>query len=322
VQPDHGPQGASAPADWYPDHSRPGRLRYWDGAAWSAWVSTSGDTTLDPDPVPSGPPPAVAGTASPPPGATVHGGPPPGGDAFGGPPPGGPAAAAPPPSAGGTATRPSLGVALGSPTGIGLLVAALGAILVSAAGGQTAVRQEGLFGGSFEIRIEPGFLGALVAAVILAVAAVLPQLWAKLAGVLVAGAIAVGAGFLMIAARTSDDFVSGRSITIETGGWLLILGSLLAFAGLALALYGIAKRPPEPTGGSGFSTAAIILGCASVIFWMLSPLGVATGLVGMSAGKAATGKRPGLALAGFIVGLVVLTVMSVLVIIFMLVATP
>jgi hypothetical protein len=193
---------------------------------------------------------------------------------------------------------------------------------VSAAGGQTAVKQEGLFGGSFEIRIEPGFLGALIAAVVLGVMAALPQLWAKLVGVLVAAGIAVGSGFLMIAARTSDDFVAGRSISIEAGGWLLILGSLLAFAGLGIALFGIAKRPPEPTGGSGYSTAAIILGCASVLFWLLSPLGVATGLVGMSAGKAANGSRPGLALAGFIVGLVVLALLSVLVIIFMLTATP
>ena len=57
-------QGTSVAADWYPDPARTGRLRYWDGTAWTAWVSTSGDTTLDTETPPAGPPPAPAAPRS------------------------------------------------------------------------------------------------------------------------------------------------------------------------------------------------------------------------------------------------------------------
>jgi hypothetical protein len=47
------------PAGWHPDPSARHRLRYWDGAQWTAYVSDAGDTGIDPVPG------ADAGTASP-----------------------------------------------------------------------------------------------------------------------------------------------------------------------------------------------------------------------------------------------------------------
>ena len=38
------------PPGWHPDPSRPGRLRYWDGAAWTTWVSDHGLAVEDPLP--------------------------------------------------------------------------------------------------------------------------------------------------------------------------------------------------------------------------------------------------------------------------------
>ena len=48
----------SASADWYPDPAEPGRLRYWDGSSWSAWVSEDGQTRSAPVNPLSYPPPA------------------------------------------------------------------------------------------------------------------------------------------------------------------------------------------------------------------------------------------------------------------------
>lgn len=318
----------SAAADWYPDPAQSGRLRYWDGTAWTSWVSTHGDTSVDPAPPPAGPPPGIA----PPPAAAPAPAPepvpaaqatPPAGDqtAYLGQDPGaampsagGPGAFAPPPSA-----TPSAGF---TPGGVltrgGLAVAAVGSILIAASAGQTATSQ----GPFFEVRIEQGFWSVLIVTALLAAAAVLPFLWARLAGLALAGVTALSGAVLVIAARTTDDFVSGIDVTVETGGWLLTAGTLLIFLGIALTLVGFGTAPPPRGDGAGLSTTALILGIASIFFPLVSTLGAAFGLLGMRTSRQATGRTRGTAIAGFVIATVILVAGSLSLIVAMLVAAP
>ena len=324
--------GTGVAADWYPDPARTGRLRYWDGTAWTAWVSTSGDTTLDTETPPAGPPPAPA---APPPapeapaGATGDGVPPSGATAPAPSGNAGPAVAASAPIVDGPPSVPGPSPAGLTPAELlvrgGLALGALGGLLLAASGGQTAASQTlpGTDITATRFDIESGIWGFIVLAILIAGTAAAPPAWAwaRLAGLFLSGAVAGIAALLIIAIRASDDFVSGRAISLDAGGWLLTFAALLAFAGVAVTLYGVARTPPPSTDGSGFGTASIILGVASVLFPLVSTIGVAFGLTGMRAARANGGRR-GPAVAGFILSLIVLASWSVPAIIAMLVISP
>jgi len=128
--------------------------------------------------------------------------------------------------------------------------------------------------------------------------------------------------FAIIGLRASDDFLP-TSVTVETGGALLIAGSLVAFAGLAVALTGISMRPAptEPPRDQRKGVTALVLGIAGFIVPVAGSLGIAFGQLGMADARAHRSPR-GLALAGFIVGLVALALWSIGVVIGMFAAEP
>jgi hypothetical protein len=270
-------------ADWHPDPTRPGRLRYWDGGSWTEWVSEDGQTRSDPlgevaatvpPPVPLQDPPGSSASAEP---AAVH-----------------------PIVAGGSSSADLV-------ARVGLGVMALSGVIGTASLGSVLVSQERRFSGAERvIEVEPGVWTCAAAAVVLAVATGLPYLWARLTGVGVGAALALSMGLSVFTSRNSARFTDeGPSVMLGTGGWILFSASLVGLVGLALSLAGIqliARARPRPKPG-GHGVAALVLGITGVIIPYTQALAVAFGLLGMGGvGSRPTGERPGsgLALAGFV----------------------
>ncbi len=333
--------------DWYPDPTNASRLRYWDGVMWTQWVTTDGDTSEDP----------IAGTPPPPP-AEGHAGwsgvraepaapaEPPQPSAPASEPPtayrqqqaGQPTSSGPLPAEAAPANTPrSLtppSVAPPAPAEQlysssidqvllrgGLGVAALGGIITTFSAGQVGAQQE-ILGRPSELDVGGGAFTALVAAIVIIGAAAAPWLWAQITGIGIAAALAIGSAFAVISFRTNEDFVEILDVSLGTGGWIILAGSLVAFAGLALALLGIAMRPPkqqEPDKSKG--VAALVLGIAGFPLGFAAALGVTFGLLGMAESRNAKEGR-GLSLAGFIVGLVALVLWFLIVTAAMFFAEP
>ena len=229
-----------ATADWYPDPGRAGRLRYWDGSAWTEHVSEGGGVASEPI---TGAPPA-------PPVATPAPGPPPEPDRPPPAPADGPRLAYPP-----------------TPLGrAGFGVAALGGVLAAATAGSTAVTQEPF--GSIEVTGAGAWVGG-IAAVLCVAAAVVRWPWARVAGVGVATFFAVFLSIAVISFRTSDELEPGVDVSLAGAGWLMLAGALLLFAGAALALLGLRApvRGPEPeaTPGEGKGVASMVLGILGML---------------------------------------------------------
>lgn len=190
----------------------------------------------------------------------------------------------------------------------GLVVAALGGIIATFSFGQTAASQDAFVADLLEKEVGGGVFVALVGAVLILAGAGLPWLWGQLAGIGVASLTAVGLAFAVITLRT-DDFLVGPDVSLGSGGWILLAGSLIAFVGLAIALLGLGLRQPPPSDRepeSGKGVAALVLGIGGFPVPFLGPLGVAFGLLGMAEARAARTRR-GLAIAGFVVGLVAIS---------------
>lgn len=273
----------SSPADWYPDPSRPGRLRYWDGTGWSEWVSEAGETSPDPLANPlSYPPPAPAN---------------------GGPTPAAPSRARP--AAGSLATADVLARA-----GIGL--AAIAGVIAVVSLGKVLVRQPTvLFEDSARVsEVGGGVWTAAGGAVLLALGAALPWLWARFAGVGLAGLMTLSLGFSVIGARTSDRFLeSGPDVTLGPGGVVLVVATFTALAGTALALVGMVLLAGAMRRGRtwpGLGIASLVLGIVGIIVPVCQPLAVSFGAFGMGGFGDRTERTEngrGMALSGFVLGL-------------------
>jgi hypothetical protein len=277
---------------WYGDPTREGRLRYWDGSAWTEHVSEGGQTSSDPiDGVPPAPPspPPPAEPAAPGAGARAPGYPP-------------------------------------TPLGrAGFGVAAVGAIVAAAATGSVAVTQDALGERSVEVA---GAGWVAVCAVIGALcvgAAVAPWPWARVAGVGISTAFGAFVSFALIAIRGDEIFRQGLDVSLDTGGWLLLLGSLLLFAGTALALVGL-RRPvagPDPAGspGQGKAVASLVLGIVGIPLLVTAAPALALALSALDDVRAGAGGR-GMAIAGLVLGIVALSLWALGLTLGMLLAQP
>ncbi len=282
-----------AVAGWYDDPTRAGRRRYWDGEAWTSYVSDGGPTANEPVPDPPPPPPGAAGAPPPPP--------------------------APGAGSGGGGLYPW--TILGR---VGFGVAAAGGIVTAATAGSTAVEQEpfGYIEGA-----GGAWIGGVGAGLGVAAAAA-PWAWARLAGVGVTTLFALLVSFALIGFRTSEDLVEGVDVTLGPAGWLMLVGALLLWAGTVLALVGL-RRPatgPDPSldPKDGKAVASLVLGIVGVIIPVVSAPAVGLGLLAMDDGRITSGRigGRGLAIAGFVLGIVSLSLWGLGLVLGMLLSQP
>ena len=191
---------------------------------------------------------------------------------------------------------------------------------------------------TFVFELEPGIAGVGVAGVILiGAAAALPWLWAHLAGIVVTWGMAATCGFYVARARQSRDFAEGADLTLLGGGRLLMLAFLVGLVAVVVALVGIrraalsprepgeaqagdapvvetAPEPPPPGPGgqpprARFSTPALVLGIVGFIVWVVAPLAIALGALGLGEIRDAGGRLggSGAATAGTVLGIVAMS---------------
>ena len=280
-----------AVAGWYDDPTRVGRRRYWDGSAWTSYVSDGGPTANDPVPESLPPPPG----------------------------PDGPGLVPPPPDAPAGRLYPS--TVLGR---VGFGVAAVGGVLTAATAGSTAVDQDP-YG---YIEVAGGSWIGVVAAVLGVAAAAAPWPWARLAGVGVTTLFAILVSFAVIGFRTSDDLVPGVDVTLGPAGWLMVVGALLLFAGTALALIGLRRptRGPDPSlhPREGKAVASLVLGIVGMLIPVTAAPAIGLGLFAMDDVRTTGGGigGRGMAVAGFVLGIVSLSLWGLGLLLGMLLAQP
>ena len=262
-----------AAADWYADPTSPGRLRYWDGAAWTEHVTAGTGTATDPI---QGLPPA--------------------------PPAGAMAPAAPAEGAAPGAYPPTI-IGRG-----GFVLAAIGGVLMGTTNGGTAVEQ-GDFG---RIEVAGGAWIGIVAAVLCGAAAIAPWSWARLSGVGISSLFALLVAFALIGFRTSDDLLPGADVSLGGAGWIMLIAALLLFAGTAVALWflRVPVRSPaaveEPTPKAGKNVASLVLGIIGVLIPVTAAPAIGLALFAFDDVRASDGRigGRGLAVAGLVLGIV------------------
>lgn len=290
----------TAGADWYADPTREGRLRYWDGAAWTEHVTEGTGTAVEPIP---GLPPAPPSAPVPAPPSRMRGLTASGGEG-----------AAP-----GTYPATIIGRA-----GFGL--AAVGGVLMATTNGSTAVEQ----GDLGRIEVAGGAWIGIVAAVFCAAAAIAPWPWARVAGVGVTSLFALLVAFALIGFRSSDDLLQGIDVSLGGAGWVMLIASLLLFAGTAIALWflrvPVTRAVPEdvPTPAAGKGVASLVLGIVGVVIPVTAAPAVALALFAFDDLRASDGRLGGrgLAIAGLVLGIVSLSLWGLGLTLGMLLAQP
>lgn len=295
----------STPAGWYDDPTRGGRLRYWDGAQWTEWVSENGQTASEPIGAPAAP---ASGTPSqvvevPAEYASV-------GRQAAEPTPG----IQPAPAAGGAWGATPAAAGTGAPAAypvqpigrIGHLVAAAGGLLTLGAIGQTLTEQPGLV--KYEASAAVPVTGLVLTAACVA-AAFVPNIWARLAGHLVGAGATVFLLLFMLGTKTGDEFLAGVDVEAKAGWWFIAFAALLALVGLLVATFFFTTPARgddgRDKGAAPFGIIGFIVALVGALVIPLSAAGGAAGLLGKHDSDASSGRigGRGLAIAAFWIGL-------------------
>jgi hypothetical protein len=298
-------------ADWYPDPTRPGRLRYWDGSMWTQHVSENGEVAVEP----------VEGIAPAPPRADSAVPPPA--------PPAGAAAttvddpAAPAPSTGGPTAGFGALFASGGPGGptmlgrIGFILAAIGGVLSALSSGKVAVEQTEPFPAT--ITVGGGAWIGIVVAVVAVAGALSPWLLGRVSAAVITWLGGAFISFAVIGFRTDEIFSSSGDLSLGTAGVLMVMGALLMFAGTAIALWGIRVPVTEPDPAAvanpreGKGIASLVSGIVGILILVASPAAVALGLVALDDDRASDGKVGSrrMAKTGIVLGVVGMAVWGI-----------
>lgn len=179
----------------------------------------------------------------------------------------------------------------------------------------------------------------VAAIVLLGLAAAVPYLWAHLAGIAAGAAFGYFCGGTVAVARASDDFAPGADIALKGGGVLLVTAFWLALAGVGIALFGIRAvalararaadtegppRAPAEARTSPRAIAALALGVGGVLTVASGALAIALGTLALSDIRASGGRLGGrgLALGGIVLGVLVLSLLTAIVGVGALAASP
>lgn len=204
------------------------------------------------------------------------------------------------------------GLGLAGVAGVLIALSPLGDIVVGSGGGD--VEHTATVGASV------GVIAGIGAALLLAAAA-LRTLWMHLVGLVLGVGLALVAAFLVISARTSDDFADGADLSMRGGGLLLVAGFWLALAGVVIALVGIrfvaqaappVTLPPNALQRARTAPLAAILGIVGVVVVVTAGIAVAYGTLALGDIRSSDDRLGGhgMATAGIVLGALVLSLLA------------
>jgi hypothetical protein len=283
---------STTPAGWYDDPERPERLRYWDGAAWTAWVSEGGVTSNDPVGAGAAAVALAAGDAGP--------------DA----PPAGPAEGARPAALPGPVPVRPYPMRPVARAGHGL-VAAAGVLAMFTAGRTITVQvSDRLETTVYESTASLVFLAATMLAAGV-VGALVSNVWVRMTALLTGAGAAGFLALALVGTSTEDDLAY---LDVRPAWWMLFAAAGLGLAGtLAAALAATPRgegpdgmRPAAPWAGMGLGAALV-----GIVIMPLSAVGAAFGVLGLrDAASATPPRRRRLALAAAVAGTAVFAAWS------------
>ena len=163
---------------------------------------------------------------------------------------------------------------------------------------------------------------AISACLAILVGVVREVLWVHLLGLVLATGVALVAGLLVIVARTSDNLAEGADVTLRGGGILLVTSFWLALIGIVITLVGVRMvaiaAPPGTFARTGpqqrarTAPFAALLGVLGVVMVVTAAIAVAYGVLALgdirSSGERLTGR--GMAVAGMVLGILVLSLLA------------
>lgn len=152
----------------------------------------------------------------------------------------------------------------------------------------------------------------VISMALLIVCVALPWAWARFTGIGLLAASASVCFLIVIGARTDDRFLPFKDVTLHRAAWILYIAGLIFTVGLALALIGTPRigRLPlvDMTDTSGYAVAGLVLSICGVFGGVTASLGIAFSIAGLDDIRRSEGTRTGrgMAIAGLVVGLVIL----------------
>lgn len=213
---------------------------------------------------------------------------------------------------------------------LGVLSAAL--CIIAGFGDRVVARQDG----SSVSYVTAGFIApGVIFAVLIGLAVFLPFAWARISGIGLLSVAAFTYAVMVFVARVDDTnlVAPGPDITLGDGGLMLVLAFLAASLGLAFALVGSPRigRPARLnadgspiTGQSGYSVASLVLALSGIVVGFTAPLGIAFAVAAFDDGDKSNGHRTGrgLAVAGLVVGIVIVALSALFMALFIGTADP